>query len=184
VAVVPLALGCGLYPGIGIAIFGEAGFAPAAANLRVLAAHVFLLYFSMTLGCCLSAAGRQRPWALAQLGCVAVAGLLDLLLVPWFQAHAGNGGLGVAVSLVACELLMLAVALALAPRGLVDAALGATFLRAGLAGLALAGVAYVCRDLPALASAALAGLAYAAVLAAAGGLGPAERAALRRIVRR
>ncbi len=94
ILVVPLAAGCALYPEAGVAIFGEAAFGPALGNLRALAPYVLLLYGSMTLGCSLSAAGRQRPWALLQLGGLVVATVLDLLLIPWFQARTGNGGLG------------------------------------------------------------------------------------------
>ncbi|MFO0583496.1 MAG: oligosaccharide flippase family protein [Anaeromyxobacter sp.] len=188
VLVVPVALGCGLFPALGIAIFGEGGFGPAAANLRVLAVHVFLLYFSMTLGCALSAAGRQRAWALAQLGCVAAAFGLDLVLVPWFQAHGGNGGVGVAVSLVTCEVAMLGVAVALVPRGVLDRSVALALARAGVAGAAMAGVAVglerVAPGWPLLLSAALAGAAYVLVLLGLGGLDPDARAALLRALRR
>ena len=39
------------------------------------------------------AAGRERPWAISQFLCVVVSAALDPILVPWFQAHRGNGGL-------------------------------------------------------------------------------------------
>jgi O-antigen/teichoic acid export membrane protein len=184
VAVVPLALGCGLFPELGIWIFGEEAFAPAEANLRILAAHVFLIYFSMTIGCCLAAAGRERAWALAQVGCVVAAAALDLLLVPLFQAHTGNGGLGIAVSLVACEVLMLAVALVLVPRGVVDRAFLGTLVRALAAGGAMAGVAALLSEQNPIAGAAAAGLAYLGALALLGGLDREQRAALARIFSR
>jgi O-antigen/teichoic acid export membrane protein len=169
VLVVPLALGCGLYPEVGVAIFGEAAFAPALANLRALAPYVFLLYFTMTLGCCLSAAGRERPWALLQVGCVLAAAALDLLLIPWFQARTGNGGLGVAATLLLCEVLVLVGAAWLAPKGLLDRRFLATALRAAGGGLAMTLVAVLLRGLHPFAAAPLSVLAYTAVLLALAG---------------
>ena len=58
--VVPVALGCGIYPDIGIRIFGRQAFGPAEDDLRLLAVFVFLVYFSMVLGIALLAAGRAR----------------------------------------------------------------------------------------------------------------------------
>jgi len=166
---VPLSLGCALYPEVGVIIFGEAAFAPALANLRALAPYLLLLYFSMTLGCCLSAAGRERPWALLQICCVLAAAGLDLLLIPWFQSLAGNGGLGVATSLLLCEVLMLLGAAWLAPRGLMDRRLLATALRAIVAGSAMALSAVLLRGLHPFAAAPLSVFAYTAALLALAG---------------
>jgi O-antigen/teichoic acid export membrane protein len=169
VLVVPLAAGCALYPEVGVAIFGEAAFGPARGNLLALAPYVFLLYGSMTLGCCLSAAGRQRAWALLQVACLGVAAALDLLLIPWFQARTGNGGLGVAASLVACEVLMVAGAAWLAPAGLMGRALLVTALRAAVAAAAMTLAAGLLRGLHPFAAAPLSVICYAAVLVVLGG---------------
>lgn len=181
---VPLALGCGLYPELGVRIFGEQGFAPATANLQILSMHVFLLYFSMTLGSCVSAAGRQRPWALAQVGCFFASGALDLLLIPWFQRRTGNGGLGVCTSLVLCEVLMLAAAVALVPKEIFQRALLGKFLRTALAGASMILVARLLAGWPPLASAAVAGAAYLASLWAFGAVDRSEILGLRALFRR
>ena len=135
---VPLALGCGLYPDIGIWLFNRGTFGPAEDNLRVLAPYLLLLYLAMALGCCLSAAGRQRAWALGQLLCVAVSLALNPLLIPWFQARTGNGGLGVCVTLGLSEALMVGLGLWLVPRGVVEGSLLRSLGRALLAGGAMA----------------------------------------------
>ena len=137
VLVVPLALGCAVFPQLGVAIFGQGAFGPALDNLRVLAPYVFLVYFSMTLGCCLSAAGRRRAWVLLQFGCVGAAAALDVLLIPWFQARTGNGGLGVAASLLIGEVFVVAGAAWLAPAGLLGRRFAITALRAAAGGLAM-----------------------------------------------
>jgi O-antigen/teichoic acid export membrane protein len=176
VLAVPAALGCALFPEVGVAIFGREGFAPANANLRLLAPFVLLFYFSMTLGCCITAAGRQRSWAILQVVCVAAAAGLDLLLIPWFQARTGNGGLGVAATLVACEVLMLAGAAWLVPPGLLGKGPLLFALRAALAGSAMALAAWALRALHPFGAAPLSLVAYAGVLLLAAGR--AETAAL------
>ena len=171
---VPLALGCALYPEVGVAIFG-ARFEPALVNLRFLAPFVLVLYFTMTLGCAISAAGWARPWAILQVGSACVAGALDLVLIPWFQARTGNGGLGVAASMVLCECLILAGAIWLGPRGLLDCPLLRTGLRAAAAGLAMALAAWLLGGLHPFVGAPLAVAVYAGALLALSGREEASR---------
>ena len=91
---IPLALGCALYSDLGVAIYGKSGYAPAGQNLIVLSGMVLLVYFSMPLCSALQAAGRHVVWASALSSCVVLRMVLNLLLIPWFQKHYGNGGPG------------------------------------------------------------------------------------------
>ena len=179
---VPIALGCALYPRLGVWLFSERSFGPAADNLRVLAPYVLLLYLTIPLGCCLSAAGRQRAWALGQLGCVAVSLVLDPLLIPLFQTRTGNGGLGVGVAMVASEVLMLALALALAPRGLVDRAVLRSLGLALAAGGGMVLAARLCSGLNPLAAASVSLAAYAGCLWALNAVDRPQVARLRAMV--
>jgi O-antigen/teichoic acid export membrane protein len=176
---VPVALGCALYPDLGTWLFNRSAFGPAEANLRLLSVYVLLLCLSMSLGCCLSAAGRQRGWAIGQLACVAVSLSLDPLLIPWFQTRTGNGGLGVCTTLVISEVLMLALALALVPRDLLDRALLRALARAVVAGGGMVVVALLASGMPPLVAASLAVLSYAAGLWAVGGVDRAQLLRLR-----
>jgi O-antigen/teichoic acid export membrane protein len=137
VLVVPVALGCFLYPELGIRIFSRESFGPAEDNLRVLSLLLLLSYFSMPMSSALIAAGRQRPWAAIQLLCVVVSLVADPILVPWFERRAGNGGLGVCSAAVLSEVVMVGAGILLLPRGIVDRALGLRLLRAALAGTAM-----------------------------------------------
>lgn len=170
VMTVPLALGCALFPDIGTRIFSEDTFGPAHTNLRILAGYVFLLYVTMVVGTCLNAAGRQRAWTAVQGACVVTVLVADPLLIPWFQQHYGNGGLGVALTTVGTELLMLVAGLALAPRGMLDRSVMQSGLRAGVAGGAMAGVAWLLHSLDALIAAPIAVATYGVVLYAVGGI--------------
>jgi O-antigen/teichoic acid export membrane protein len=94
--VIPVALGCLLYPDIGIAFYDRKSFLPAEMNVRFLSLFVLLLYFTMPLGICVLAAGRQRAWTIVQSSCIVVSLALDPIL-PWFQRRTGNGA-GVCVA--------------------------------------------------------------------------------------
>jgi len=166
--VVPVTVACAMYPDVGIRIFSRQSFGPAADDLRVLSIFILLVYFTMTLGVCLLAAGQQRPWATTQFLCVVVSAVLDPILVPWFQARKHNGGLGICASTVASEVLMLVSGLFLAPKGIFDRSLRRELMLALFAGGVMVGVAYALSGFsPFLAGPAAFG-AYVACLFATG----------------
>jgi O-antigen/teichoic acid export membrane protein len=182
--VVPVALGCGLYPDIGVAIFSKKAFGPTADVLRVLAVFLFLVYFTMPIGTAVLACGKQRAWSVVQSVCVVVSFALDPLLIPWFQAHYHNGGLGPSVASVLSELIVVVCGLALMPSGTIDARLRRTFLMTVLAGLAMAAAARVLRPLSPFLAAPVALTAYAGALWVTGEVGPSHVAALRDFAKR
>lgn len=140
---VPAALGCALYPQIGIAVFGEEGFGPAEDNLRVMSLFLFLIYFSMPIGSAVLAAGKRRAWSVLQCLCLAVGVALNPFLVPWFQTHMGNGGLGLCVAAVVTEVLVVGGSIALLPRGVLNRSVMRTLTLALLSGLPMVAVAFV-----------------------------------------
>jgi O-antigen/teichoic acid export membrane protein len=182
--VVPVALGCGLYPEIGISIFSREAFGPAADNLRISALFLFLVYFTMPLGTCILAAGKQRAWSIVQSLCVVVSLVLDPILVPWFQRRAGNGGLGLCVAGVLSEVLVVACGIALAPRGIFDRRFARSVLLALLSGAVMALVARGLRSISPFVAAPLAVLAYACALLVTGGIDKAHIASARAAIAR
>jgi O-antigen/teichoic acid export membrane protein len=181
---VPIALGCALFPHIGIDLFGKQAYGAADANLRILAVFVLLLYLTMPLSSTLLAAGRQRAWAAAQFGCVAVSAALDPVLIPWFQTRNGNGGLGVCISTVAGELLMLAVGLYLLPRDIFERSHWRSYASVVCAGVAMTAVALALPWLTPYAAAPLALTAYLVCLWFTGGLDKTQIGLLASVVRR
>jgi O-antigen/teichoic acid export membrane protein len=182
--VVPIALGCFLFPELGVRLFNRDSFGPAEDNLRILSLLILLCYFSMPISSSLVAAGRQRPWAAVQLLCVAVSLVADPLLVPWFQARRGNGGLGVCVSAVLSEVIMVSVGVAMLPSGILDRALGRRLLLAAGAGGAMWLVARLLAGITPWLTAPLSVLGYALCLFASGAIGPSQMRAARAFVRR
>src|SRR5512138_818699 len=137
------------------AVYGHGAFVPAVAALQLFAPALLLFFVDILLGHACVAAGRARAFAVAKAASVVVSTALDVVLVPLLQARAGNGVLGVVLAFAGSELIMIAAAIALLPRGA---------LRRGAAGDALRAV--------------VAAAGGPLLLALAPPLGPALRAAL------
>jgi O-antigen/teichoic acid export membrane protein len=167
----PMALGCALYPELGVQVLGGAAFGAAADDLRLLAPFMLLVYWTMPLGSSLMATGHRRAWTLAQLGCLAVSLLLDPLLIPWFQAHGGNGALGVCLATVVSEILMLAAALAWLRGAVLNRPLLLALARSAAAGAIMAATSSLLSALNPWLAAPAALAAYALCLAALGTFG-------------
>jgi O-antigen/teichoic acid export membrane protein len=182
--VIPVALGCLLYPDIGIRLFDRTSFQPAEDNLRVLSILLFLFYFTMILGVSIAATGRQRAWAIVQSGCVAVSLLLDPLLIPWFQRRMGNGGLGVCVAAIVSETMVLAWGVALVPAGVFDRRFTRSLVPALLSGAGMVAAALLLRSAPSLLAAPIAVGTYAGCLWLTGGIDKSQIATVRGFVDR
>jgi hypothetical protein len=113
-----------------------------------------------------------------------VSAVLDPLLVPWFQRRNGNGGLGICVAAVVSELVVLGFGVGLAPRGVFDRQLRRALALAGLAGIAMGGVAFLLRGFSSYVSAPFALGAYVVTLWATGGIDADYLATMRNFVRR
>ncbi len=170
IVVVPVALGCALFPDLGVAIFGQRYYGPATDDLRLLAPYLFLVYFSMPIGSCLTASGRQTGWTAVQVLCVVISTAFDPFAIRWFQGHAGNGGLGVCFTTVASEILMVAGGWWLLPKGSVGSLPRGKVLAVGLSGLLMAAVALALGGVGVILRAILAVTAYVACLRLTGGV--------------
>jgi O-antigen/teichoic acid export membrane protein len=157
----PVALGCALFPEIGVALFSRKSFRPAEDNLRIMSLLVALVYFSMPLGTAILAAGKQRAWSLVQFLCVVVSVVLDPLLVPWFQHRTGNGGLGLCVASVVSEAVMIGFGIALVPKGIFDRKLTRLLFLTALAGAGMVVAAQIFNPLGPVIAAPLSIACYA-----------------------
>jgi len=149
----PVALCCGVYREVGVNLYGKQGFGRTEQNLLIMSGLVFLVYFSMPLGSAVLAAGKQRSWALVQGICVLVSLILDPLLIPWFQEHYQNGGIGISVAGIISEIPVVLGGVLLLPKGTLGLPVAKTLCRVFIAGAVFIGVAYLLRHIsPYLAS--------------------------------
>jgi O-antigen/teichoic acid export membrane protein len=184
ILVVPVALCCFLYPDVGVRLYSRDAFRPAEDDLRIMAAYLFLVYFSMPVGTSLVAAGKQKAWAITQFGCVVSSLVLSPLLIRRFQASHGNGGLGVCLASVCAEVLMVTIGVALLPRGIFDRTFRRKLALALLAAAVMAGVGLATLRFTSFVSAPLALGAYLVCLRLTGVLDRSQLETLRGLVRR
>jgi O-antigen/teichoic acid export membrane protein len=184
IVVVPVALGCALFPEIGVAIFGARHYAPAEDDLRLLAPYILLVYFSMPISSCLTSAGRQAAWTVVQFVSVIISAGLDPPLIRWFQAHAGNGGLGVCVATVVSEILMVGGGIWLLPKGILRNIPRSRVVAALLSGAVMAAVALFVPAPDSIVRAVLALLAYFICLQLSGGVNFLELRSLAGVLRK
>jgi O-antigen/teichoic acid export membrane protein len=165
-------------------VFGKARFAPAATILQASGPGQVLLFLDVLFASALIAVGRAKRLALVKGLSLLATVALDLLLVPFFQRHYGNGGLGLVVAFAGTELFMFAGVFYLLPRGLLSPLLA---LDVGRAAVASAGTLLLFRVLPPLTAwvgMPLCVLVFLGLAAAVGLVRRAELESLRAILRR
>lgn len=167
---VPAALGCALFPELGVSIFGREDFAPAEENLRMLAPWLLLVYVSMPVGSCLTAAGRQRAWTIVLFAGVATTTVLEPALIRWAQQQTGNAGLGVCAAGLVGEMVTVTSATLLLPRAVLRGLEPARLVPPLVSGVAMAAVGLAAGSLSPLAGAPLALASYMVAMHLTGGL--------------
>jgi len=182
--VLPVALGCALFPSIGVSIYSVGSFEPAEQNLRVLSLFLLITYFTMPIGTCVLASGKSRAWTVVQSLCILVSLILDPLLVPRFQHHFGNGGLGICWASVVSEVVVLMLGVYLAPRGIFGRRFWRTFMLAGISGLAMAAVARLLGRVTPFVVAPISVVVYLIMLLVTGAIDKAQLQAVRAFGRR
>jgi O-antigen/teichoic acid export membrane protein len=102
------AIGTFLFADDAIAVvYGQKHFGPSGMILKVYAPAFFLLFINVPLGYALSALDRAMALSVLKVASVALGTVLELVLIPIFQQHSGNGGMGVAAAFVASEVVVL-----------------------------------------------------------------------------
>jgi O-antigen/teichoic acid export membrane protein len=130
------AVGTYLFADVAVAVvYTKRKFGPAANILQAFAPALLLIYIDISLGYAILAFRGAWRLAGAKVAAVILTTGLELILIPWFQLHYGNGGIGVVIATAAGEMTMVAAALVLI-RDSVDVRMAADFLRGLVAGLA------------------------------------------------
>jgi O-antigen/teichoic acid export membrane protein len=102
-------------------VFGDKGFAESGILLQWTAPVLFLFYVDNILAAAVIAARRSTTLVFAKLANLGASVILAFFTVPYFEAHHGNGALGMVVAGGLSELVVLATALrVLLPRGALD----------------------------------------------------------------
>ncbi|HSQ65926.1 MAG TPA: flippase [Polyangiaceae bacterium] len=153
-------------------VYGARGFAPAGAILRIFGLGLFAIFIDVLLGHALTAVGRTVGFAVTKAVSVVVSTGLDIVLIPHFQRHGGNGGIGVIVAFITSEVVVLAGSIYLLPRGSIGRSIAADVVRALATALATGALILLLPPLSPLLAIPLCVVAFTAVSL---GLGLAKR---------
>lgn len=91
-------------------IYTREKFGPAADVLKAFTPFLMLIYVDMLFGYAILAVRKAGKLAVAKIIAVIVTTIAELVLVPWFQLHYANGGVGIVLSLACGELVMVGAA--------------------------------------------------------------------------
>ncbi len=126
-------------------VFGRAKFAPAAVIIQASGPGQAFLFADVFFASAIIAVGRSTQLAVAKaLSLLATVGL-NFLLIPYFQSHYGNGGIGLVLASAGTEVLMFTAVAFILPRGTLA---GAMLIDVGRALAASAGTLLVFMLLP------------------------------------
>ena len=176
------AVGTYLFADLAVAIiYGKKAFGPVGTTLKVFAPGLFLLFVDVQFAGAVAALGRTRQLAAAKLFNVLATTALDLLLIPFFQARFGNGGIGVVTAFALSEAIMFAAAVWILPRGSFDRSMIMDIGRALLAGLLTLALFSLAPSLPVYVKLPACIAAFAALARATGLVRGDDVDALRRV---
>lgn len=175
-----------LFAGAAIAIvYGAKGFGPAATVLEVFAPGLFLLFIDILLmNVVYASEGGTSRFAVAKILSVGLGTLLDVLLIPYFQKHFGNGAIGVLVAFALSEFVVFAGAITVLRRRALEPAIVLDVARALGAGAITILVFHVIPPAPPWVGMPLCVGTFAAASVAVGLLRREELAVLRSLARR
>jgi O-antigen/teichoic acid export membrane protein len=101
------AVGAYLFADDAIAIvYGHRNFGPAGIVMQVYAPCFFMLFTNILFGISLFSLDRAKAYSALKVASVVVCTALELVFIPYSQAHWGNGGIGVAAATLASEFVV------------------------------------------------------------------------------
>ncbi len=119
IAGVPISIGViGFSENVIRLFYGAETYDPAILVLQILTIGLLVLYVDMVLGTTLLSSDKQRQQAVVALCAIPLNIGLNFLLIPYYEASAGNGGIGAAIATVVTECLIMMSMLYLLPRGI------------------------------------------------------------------
>lgn len=160
---VPIGVGMVLLPDRLTGVFRyPADFSNSWPLIVLLALGMPLIGVDMVLGAALIARERQRAWTFVGIAAALLNPLINLVAIPYTQAHFANGAIGAAAITSLTELFVMVMGLRLLPPGTLDRSVLVGALRVGLACVPLAAVAWLTRSQPVIIPIGLGAVVYGA----------------------
>jgi len=178
----PLATGTFVFAQPGVALVFGSDFAQSAAIVRMLATYVLVVFLNIALSTIVISSGRTLTWSLMKAAMVAVGTGVSVVVIPYFQRTANNGGLGAAAVTAIAEVMMFLVGLFFMPKGVLGKRTPIDLFRVLGACFAMAFASNLSAPFAVRIGASL--IAYGGALVAVGGVGRRELELVRSTVQR
>lgn len=161
--------------------YGLSGYAHSVLVLQILTAGLLFLFVDFVLGTTLLASDKQRQQSVLALLAIPFNIGLNYFLIPYFQTHVGNGGVGSAIATGTTELGVMIAYLSLMPEGILRGFRVSAVAKSLCAGVLMAVSIWLMRlvGLPWLVGAFASPVIYFAALFLMKTLEPAEQRFLR-----
>jgi O-antigen/teichoic acid export membrane protein len=144
IAGIPVSIGVILFAEKIIHMFyGPVMYEPSIIVLQVLSGGLLILYVNMILGITLLSSDKQQGMAIVSLSAIPVNVILNLVLIPFFQQHYENGGIGGAISTTVTEFYMTMVFIKLMPQGFMKGFSISLLFKIALAGVGMFGIFWI-----------------------------------------
>jgi O-antigen/teichoic acid export membrane protein len=170
-AMMPIALGIMLLADKIVALLGyPESFSHSVPLIVILAIQLPLVSVDMIIGTSLNALGKQRRWAITGVVAAVLNPALNLAFIPATHAAFGNGAIGAAIVTVLTEIVMMGAGLWLLHGEVFNRESVLIGVKSAAAGLVMAGVVWVTRELPFPLTVALGCATYLSALPMLGGV--------------
>jgi O-antigen/teichoic acid export membrane protein len=144
---VPIGFGIFVVAQQGVVLLLGSQFAQSGPILALMGIVLIFTYQNVLIGQFLISTDRQNSWTLIMIIAAALTIPLDLVLVPWCQHEFGNGAIAGALSFIVTEFGMVVVGIWLLPKGSLGWSNVMMATRILISGLAMAGAAWLVRDM-------------------------------------
>lgn len=139
---VPAAAGISAVAGDFVDLLYGSRYEEAAPIMQILALHLPFAAVGFVLGSALVASDRQRAYVIIAAVSAAISPIIYVVAINWAERSFDNGGIGAAVATVGIEVCMLAGALLIRARGVMDRATASSCVRSVVAGGIMTGVVW------------------------------------------
>ncbi len=132
---IPLSIGGYLFADIIVTTFyGAKEFGPATGLLQIFFAGILLVYLNFIFAPLILASDRQRYLTVIAFIAMLLNPTLNYFLIPYFQSHYGNGGIGAAFATLVTEYFILVCTILAVPKSVFAFSSGGVLLKGIAAG--------------------------------------------------
>ncbi|MBM2840274.1 MAG: Polysacc synt protein [Bacteroidetes bacterium] len=165
-------------------LYGLTEYSPSVILLQILSAGLLILYIDMVLGTTLLSSDKQSQLSVTSLIMIPLKAGLNFVLIPYYQSHYSNGGIGAAIATFATELCVMFIYLYVMPRQILQGFRISVVSKSLLAGILMAGSIFLIRQSDSLwvIAACVGPVVYALALFAMKTFEPAEEVFLRSVL--